>query len=102
MVNGSQRNVFPNQGIALAELAEVAAACQTSRISAEGEVLSTRIERAVRRKTNGKIHGLKVEVHRERILLHGHCGTFYSKQLAQQAALSLLSGQELQDMIEVW
>ena len=73
-----------------------------ARISAEAEILATRIERAIRRKTNDKVRTLRVEVGRDTVTLYGRCATFYCKQLAQQAAMTLVAGRELQDLIEVW
>ncbi|MBI1902037.1 MAG: BON domain-containing protein [Planctomycetia bacterium] len=72
------------------------------RVSAEAEILATRIERAIRRKTNDKVRALRVEVSRDTVVLAGRCATFYCKQLAQQAAMTLVDGRELQDLIEVW
>jgi hypothetical protein len=72
------------------------------RVSAEAEILATRIERAIRRKTNDKVRGLHVQVGRDFVVVSGRCATFYCKQLAQQAAMTLVDGRELQDQIEVW
>jgi hypothetical protein len=72
------------------------------RLSAEAEKLAARIERAVRRGTNDKVRELRVEVVEEGIVLSGRCGTYYCKQLAQHAAMSLVQNEALINRIEVW
>ncbi len=71
-------------------------------MSADQEKLASRIERHVRRQTNDKVRELRVEVLHDRILLKGRCGTFYCKQLAQHAAMSLTDGERLVNQIDVW
>ena len=56
------------------------------------ESLADRIDRVVRSCTGGKIRGLKVEISDDGIRLIGTCLTFYSKQLAQHAAMALSAG----------
>ena len=72
------------------------------RVSPEQEKLAMRIERHIRRETNDKVRELRVEVHRAGVSLHGRCGTFYCKQVAQQAAMNLIDGRALVNQIEVW
>lgn len=67
----------------------------------EAEALAASIEAAVQRETGHAIRDLTVEVSRRGILLRGHCGTFYSKQLAQHAAMSAREGRSLTNGIEV-
>lgn len=71
-------------------------------MSAEDEKLAARIERAVRRGTSDKVRELKVEVLWDGIHLTGRCGTFYCKQLAQTAALTLSGKSQVYNRIEVW
>ena len=71
-------------------------------MSAEDEKLAARIERAVRRGTSDKVRELKVEIRRDGIHLLGRCGTFYCKQLAQTAALTLSGKSQVYNRIEVW
>ncbi|MGE0607923.1 MAG: BON domain-containing protein [Pirellulales bacterium] len=66
------------------------------------EKLAARIERLVRRQTNDKVRELRVVVLSERIILSGRCGTFYSKQLAQHAAMTLADESPLVNQIDVW
>ena len=56
---------------------------------AEAEQLAASIERAVRRETAGGVRNLRVEVNRGGVVLEGRCDTFYCKQLAQHAAMTL-------------
>ena len=67
---------------------------------AEAEKLATSIERAVRRETAGGVRNLHVEVNRGGVVLEGRCDTFYCKQLAQHAAMTL-SGERLSNEIRV-
>ncbi len=71
-------------------------------ITAEDEKLASRIERVVRRGTSDKVRELRVEVRWDGIHLMGRCGTFYCKQLAQTAALTLAGKCQLYNRIEVW
>jgi len=68
---------------------------------AEAERLAASIERAVWRETGGRVRNLHVEVNREGILLTGRCGTYYTKQKAQHAAMAVPGGGQLTNRIEV-
>ena len=69
-------------------------------ISAEEE-LAVRVEQAVWRETGSGVRDLLVEVHRDRVFLWGKCGTFYIKQKAQHAAMSVSDTSQLTNRIEV-
>ena len=71
-------------------------------MSAEDEKLAARIERAIRRGTSDKVRDLRVDVRWDGIHLMGRCGTYYCKQLAQTAALTLAGKSQLHNRIEVW
>jgi osmotically-inducible protein OsmY len=60
-----------------------------AKLAARLERLSARIDLAIRRQTAGKIRNLKIEVTEECVVLSGACRTYYSKQLAQHAAMSV-------------
>lgn len=60
-----------------------------------------RIKRVIRRKTSGGVHSLGVEMRAGKLLLRGHCTSFYCKQIAQQAAMSFQPGQSIINEIEV-
>ncbi|MGO8746446.1 MAG: BON domain-containing protein [Thermoguttaceae bacterium] len=68
---------------------------------ADSEKLAALIERAVRRETGGGVEDLHVEVGRNSVVLYGRCGTFYTKQKAQHAAMEVSSGRQLTNCIEV-
>jgi hypothetical protein len=67
----------------------------------EAEKLAASIERAVQRETGRGVSDLSVEVHRDGVLLKGHCSTYYCKQLAQHAAMGMPGGDRLKNLIEV-
>ena len=69
-------------------------------VSAEEE-LAVRIEQAVWRETGAGVRDLLVEVHRDRVFLWGRCSTFYIKQKAQHAAMSVSGTSQLTNRIEV-
>jgi osmotically-inducible protein OsmY len=77
-------------------------AANRRRPSVEEENLAVRIERRIRRATDDRVHELRVEVATGQVVLRGRCGTFYTKQLAQQAVLSLSARARLMNQIEVW
>ncbi|HET6881433.1 MAG TPA: BON domain-containing protein [Pirellulales bacterium] len=66
-----------------------------------GDRLAVRIARVVKRRTAGSVLNLRVEVRRDGVFLDGECNTFYTKQLAQQAAMDLADEKPLLNRIEV-
>lgn len=67
----------------------------------EAEELAASIERAVQRETGQGVDDLTVEISAEGVLLRGRCTTFYTKQLAQHAAMNMPGGHRLTNSIEV-
>jgi GGDEF domain-containing protein len=67
----------------------------------EAERLAASIERAVQRETDCGVADLTVEVGPEGIRLRGRCETYYTKQLAQHAAMQVRSEDQLINCIEV-
>ena len=67
----------------------------------EAEALAASIERAVQMETGRGVDDLTVEVSPEGICLKGRCTTYYTKQLAQHAAMSIPGGDRLINSIEV-
>jgi len=57
---------------------------------AEVELLSAKLERAIRRGTGDRVRNLRVEVYDNSVAVHGRCGSFYCKQQAGQAAISVM------------
>jgi osmotically-inducible protein OsmY len=68
---------------------------------ARSERLAARIARVVKRRTAGSVQNLRVEVRRDGVFLDGQCACFYTKQLAQQAAMGLADEKQLTNRIEV-
>jgi hypothetical protein len=69
--------------------------------SAEMERLAASIHRAVQQETHGGIWNLRVAVTADEIVLFGYCTTYYLKQLAQHAAMSLAGRIVVINLIEV-
>jgi hypothetical protein len=67
----------------------------------EAAELAALIELAIEQETGRGVHGLSVTIESEGIVLAGHCESFYHKQLAQHAAMSISGGQQLVNSIEV-
>ena len=67
----------------------------------EAEKLAASIEQAVWRETSGGVRDLRVEVQRSGVLLTGNCSTFYTKQKAQHAAMTVPGGGPLTNRIQV-
>jgi len=86
---------------AAAPAIEVVSVSSTKRAASRAEKLAARIARVVQRRTSGSIVGLTVEVRRDGVYLGGRCATFYSKQLAQQAAMGVVEDEPLTNEIEV-
>ncbi|HVX10784.1 MAG TPA: BON domain-containing protein [Pirellulales bacterium] len=72
-----------------------------ARDEVRGDRLAVRIARVVKRRTAGSVQNLRVEVRRDGVYLDGQCETFYTKQLAQQAAMDLADEKPLTNRIEV-
>jgi hypothetical protein len=68
---------------------------------AEAEALALSIERAVQEETAGGVANLSVTVRGNCIWLHGSCSSYYCKQLAQHAAMTVPAGVHLSNCIEV-
>jgi osmotically-inducible protein OsmY len=72
-----------------AAVVDTTVASEQAQLAARLERLAARIELAIRRQTAGKIRDLKIVVTEEAVVLSGGCRTYYSKQLAQHAAMSV-------------
>jgi hypothetical protein len=67
----------------------------------EAERLAAKIEKAVHRETGRAVAGLTVEVGPHGVKLAGRCETYYTKQMAQHAAMQIPGGDRLVNDIEV-
>ena len=68
---------------------------------AEAELLVASIERAVQEETGRGVRDLCVKVSEEGVLLRGRCSSYYTKQLAQHAAMATPGGDTVTNEIEV-
>lgn len=57
--------------------------------------LLKRVAREIQLATSSGIRGLKVVWEERGVVLYGHCRTFYTKQLAQKMALTILGDDEV-------
>ena len=67
----------------------------------EAEELAASIEKAVQHETGQAVAGLIVEVGPQGVILRGRCDSYYTKQLAQHAAMQFHGGDKLVNGIEV-
>jgi hypothetical protein len=63
--------------------------------------LAVRIRERILSRLGGRIHDLHVSVKDKLVVLGGRCATYYSKQLAQHAALGVLEDEHLENEIVV-
>lgn len=63
--------------------------------------LAVAIRQRIESRLGGRIRDLAIRVRGETIVLEGRCSTFYTKQLAQHAALGVLEDEHLENAIVV-
>jgi len=73
----------------------------SSLIAAERTFLEVAIEERIRSRLQGRVRNLRVEVHANVVTLQGQCATYYTKQLAQHAAMGVLEDEHLENAIVV-
>jgi hypothetical protein len=73
----------------------------TEGASARSRQLAVAIRQRIETRLGGRIHDLGVRVNGNTIVLEGRCATYYSKQLAQHAALGVLGDEHLENAIVV-
>jgi hypothetical protein len=71
------------------------------RSSLTDQELAARIKQRIRMQTSGRIRALSVVVSDGQIEICGQCATFYTKQLAQHAAMGVLEDEVLTNRIDV-
>jgi hypothetical protein len=63
------------------------------------------LEATIRKRIEGRLHGrvrnLSVRVEADLVILEGQCATYYTKQLAQHAAMGILEDEQLENAIIV-
>lgn len=68
---------------------------------ADPDYLARRITASLKSRLGPRVRELAVYISDEGVELHGCCGSFYHKQLAQEAARQLTEGLRLHNAIEV-
>jgi hypothetical protein len=63
--------------------------------------LAVAIRQRIESRLGGRVHDLAIRVRGKSIVLEGRCATFYTKQLAQHAALGVLEDEQLENAITV-
>ena len=70
-------------------------------LMSEVDELVANIKRLIRRETYRGVQEMRVTLENGKVVLSGHCRTFYTKQLAQQAAMKIIGADELVNEIRV-
>ena len=63
--------------------------------------LAIAIRQRIESRLPGRVRELSVRVLERTVVLEGQCATYYTKQLAQHAALGILEDEQLENAIEV-
>lgn len=72
-----------------------------TQIAAQQNFLEVAIEERIRSRLQGRVRNLRVEVRDDVVILQGQCATYYTKQLAQHAAMGVLEDEHLENAIVV-
>jgi hypothetical protein len=59
------------------------------------------IRQRIESRLHGRVRNLMIRVHGDTVVLEGQCATYYTKQLAQHAALGILEDEHLENAIVV-
>ncbi len=74
---------------------------EASQIAAARNFLAVAIEERIRSRLQGRVRNLRVEARDDVVTLQGQCATYYTKQLAQHAAMGVLEDEHLENAIVV-
>lgn len=77
------------------------AAAQLDDRSPQMRALESAIRQRIEQRLQGRVRNLVVHVAGATVTLEGQCSTFYSKQLAQHAAMGVLEEEHLENSIVV-
>jgi len=80
---------------------ESAHAAENGHQMDRGRHLAVAIRQRIESRLGGRVHDLAIRVRGNTIVLEGRCATFYTKQLAQHAALGVLEDERLENAIVV-
>ncbi len=64
-------------------------------------LLAVAIRQRIESRLGGRIRDLAIRIRGNTVLLEGRCATFYTKQLAQHAALGVIEEEQLENAIVV-
>lgn len=70
-------------------------------VTERSRTLAIGIMQRIESRLPGRVKNLAVRVSSETVVLEGQCATYYTKQLAQHAALGILEDEHLENAIEV-
>ena len=76
-------------------------AADLQRGSERQRMLAVAIRQRIESRLGGRVRDLAIRIRGDKIVLEGHCATFYTKQLAQHAALGVLEDEQLENAITV-
>ena len=68
---------------------------------AQQQSLEIAIRQRIETRLQGRVRNLKVRAYGDVVILEGQCATYYSKQLAQHAAMGVLEDEHLENAIVV-
>ena len=86
-------NSFASGDVARRRAAQEAGAAQVA--------LEIAIRQRIETRLNGRVRNLNVRASADLVILEGQCSTYYSKQLAQHAAMGILEDEHLENSIVV-
>jgi hypothetical protein len=78
-----------------------AAATQSPDRTERNRQLALAIRQRIESRLPGRVRELLVRILDRTVVLEGQCATYYTKQLAQHAALGILEDEQLENAIEV-
>ncbi|MCC7475514.1 MAG: hypothetical protein IT425_08970 [Pirellulales bacterium] len=85
------------------KIADPTAGCEVDerRSGPSPSELEGLIHQRIQTRLLGRVRNLRVRVETDSVLLEGECSTFYTKQLAQHAAMGVLEHEHLENAIVV-
>lgn len=93
--------VLDSKGEAAVLERDCVVSCGGREVSRAAATQAATIRRKVAERTSGQIRDLSVAVEHRGVVLSGHTASFYSKQLAQHAAMQMTGDLPLVNEIEV-
>jgi len=89
--------VLLTDAVTLARVVAVESTADDERL----RTLETAIRQRIESRVRGRVRNLNVRVFEGVVILDGQCATYYTKQLAQHAALAMLEDEQLENAIVV-